>query len=94
MLDGPADWEQLKARVGNEKILLAASSAEALEGAKECGLETVLLEMHEAPVFEKLTQALLESIADEILAPGANVVAVYSGFEAGVHRFDEFHPSR
>ena len=40
--------------------------------------------MHEVPVFDRLEQALLESIADEILLPGANVVAVYSAFEAGL----------
>src|SRR5215813_8879078 len=41
-----------------------------------------LLIMSDSPVHEKLTQALLESVADDILAPGARVVAIYSGFEA------------
>jgi DNA integrity scanning protein DisA with diadenylate cyclase activity len=83
MLDGPTEWERLREGAGQEKILVAASEIGALEGAREAGLETVLLEMHDAPVFEKLTQALLESVADEILTPSADVVAVYSGFEAG-----------
>jgi DNA integrity scanning protein DisA with diadenylate cyclase activity len=82
MLDGATEWDQLKARAANNKILVAASSAEILEGAKQAGLLTVLLDMHEAPVFDRLEQALLESIADDILSPGASVVAVYSGFEA------------
>jgi DNA integrity scanning protein DisA with diadenylate cyclase activity len=73
----------LKERAGNKKVLLAACSADALEGAKEAGLETVLLDMHDAAVIERLTQSLLESVADEILAPSANVVAIYSGFEPG-----------
>jgi DNA integrity scanning protein DisA with diadenylate cyclase activity len=34
-------------------------------------------------VYERLTQALLECVADDLLAPGASVVALYSGFEAG-----------
>lgn len=84
LLDGATDWEQLRTRAISGKILIAATSAEALDGAKAAGLETVLLEMHEAPVFDRLEQALLESIADDILSPGANVVAVYSAFEAGV----------
>jgi DNA integrity scanning protein DisA with diadenylate cyclase activity len=83
MLDGATDWNQLKEKAGGEQILVAANTAEALEGAAEAGLDTVLLQMHDAPVFERLTQALLESVADDILAPSANVVAVYSGFEAG-----------
>jgi DNA integrity scanning protein DisA with diadenylate cyclase activity len=39
--------------------------------------------MPEAPVYDKLTQALLGAVANEQLAPGADVVAIYSGFEAG-----------
>lgn len=83
MLDGPTDWEELSKRAGREKILAAADSEEALEGAADAGLATVVLEMQAAPVFEKLTQALLESVADDILQPNAEVVAVYSGFDPG-----------
>ncbi len=83
MLDGPTDWQQLKSRAGSEKILVAADLEEELTGADEAELETVVLAMEDAPVFEKLTQALLESVADDILRPGADVVAVYSGFEPG-----------
>jgi DNA integrity scanning protein DisA with diadenylate cyclase activity len=82
MLDGPTDWKQLSERAGPEKILVAADKAEALEGAKEAGLDTIVLGMHDSPVFEKLTQALLEGVANEILEPNSEVIAVYSGFEA------------
>ena len=82
MLDGPTDWKQLSDRAGHEKILVAADTEAALEGAKDAGLETIVLEMPEAPVFEKLTHALLESVANEILDPNSEVVAIYSGFEA------------
>ncbi len=83
VLDGPTDWVKLKEKSAGMKILVAADLEDELEGAKESGLETVVVNMPTAPVFEKLTQALLESVADEILVPGAEVVAVYSGFEAG-----------
>lgn len=83
MLDGPTDWKQLVEQAGSEKILAAADSLEVLEGAAEAGLSTVVLDMQDAPVFEKLAQALLESVADEILDPNSEVVAVYSGFDPG-----------
>ncbi|MBC8873848.1 MAG: DNA integrity scanning protein DisA nucleotide-binding domain protein [Planctomycetes bacterium] len=83
VLDGPTDWAKLRERAGTEKILVAADRPEELEGAVEHGLATVVIEKEDAPVFEKLTQALLESVAEEILLPGAEVIAVYSGFEAG-----------
>src|SRR5688500_16974256 len=81
LLEGPTDWQRLKAVAGDVKILVAADTQGEIKGAKEAGLTTVLLNMTDAPVYEKLTQALLESIADEVLVPGARVVALYSGFE-------------
>ncbi len=83
MLDGPTDWKELSGRAGLEKILAVGDTAESLEGAREAGLATLVLRMHDAPVFEKLAQALLECVAKEILEPNSEVVAVYSGFEAG-----------
>ena len=83
LVDAPTDWDRLKKLSDREKIVIAADTAEQVEGAGAAGLPTVLLDMPGVPVYEKLTQALLESVADDILAPGAQVVAMYSGFEAG-----------
>ncbi len=82
LLEGPADWTRLKNLAGDEKIIIAADTARPLEGAKEAGLETVVLDMPPSPVYDRLTQAVLEAVADDILAPGSCVVALYSGFEA------------
>jgi DNA integrity scanning protein DisA with diadenylate cyclase activity len=82
VVDGPTDWQKLK-HPTRIKILVSADRAEKLDGAAQAGLETVVVNMPDAPVFEKLTQALLEAVADDILVPGAAVLAVYSGFEAG-----------
>lgn len=83
LLEAPTEWERLKARSQGEKILIVADYPAQLEGAAAAGLATVTLKMADAPVHEKLTQALLEAVADDILAAGAQVVAVYGGFEAG-----------
>ncbi len=83
MLDGPTDWTELRKRASDIKLLVVADSDQQLAGAEEAGLQTVVLDLDEAPMQERLTQALLESVAAEILAPGASVVAVYTGFEAG-----------
>ena len=82
LLEGPADWSRLKNLAGEEKIIVAADTEAELKGAKEAGLETVVLRMPESPVYDRLTQALLEAVADDILPPGACVVALYSGFDA------------
>ena len=82
LLDGPTDWQQLKRHAAGERVLVVADTPEQLAGAKEAGLSTVILEMPESPVYDKLSQALLEAVADELVIPGARVVAIYSGFEA------------
>lgn len=83
VLDAPTEWSKLKDKQVETKILITSDSEEAIQGAQEAGFETVLVNMPDAPVFDKLAQALLEAVADDILVPGAEVIAVYSGFEAG-----------
>jgi DNA integrity scanning protein DisA with diadenylate cyclase activity len=86
MVDGPADWGELKQRVGDFPLLLAADTAEEVLGAADHKLPFILLDMPDAPIYERLGQALLEFVADDLLWAGADVVVVYSGFEAG--KFD------
>ena len=69
LLEGPTDWEQLKMLVGDGKVLIAADRPEQFDGAADAGLLTVVLNMADSPIYEKLTQALLESVADEIRRP-------------------------
>lgn len=83
LLEGPTDWEEIRAAAEGQKILIAADSEEQVAGAREAGLEIVVLDMKGHPVFAKLTQAVIEAVADDMLTPGGDVVAVYSGFEAG-----------
>ncbi|MFH1921958.1 MAG: diadenylate cyclase [Planctomycetota bacterium] len=82
LLEESADWARLKKLSGDEKVLVAADTAEQLEGAAEAGLEPIVLDMADSPVYDRIAQALLEAVADDILAPGSVVVALYSGFEA------------
>ena len=82
LLDGSADWPRLKKLSGDVKLLVAVDATEQLEGAREAGLEVVAFDMADSPVHDRITQALLEAVADDILQPGSVVVALYSGFEA------------
>jgi len=82
LLEGTADWQRLRNLAGSGKILVAADTSDQLAGAKEAGLEPIRLDMPDNPVFEKLAQAVLEAVADDLLAPGSSVVALYSSFDA------------
>lgn len=82
LLDGPTEWAEMRRHAGNIKVVVAADTEEELDGAAEAGLLAVRLEMPASAVYEKLSQAVLEAVADEFITPGATVVALYSGFEA------------
>jgi DNA integrity scanning protein DisA with diadenylate cyclase activity len=82
LLEGSADWQRLKRMAGDEKVLVAADTAEEFQRACEAGLAAVRVEMPSRPVYERLTQSVLEAVADDLLAPGSSVVALYSSFDA------------
>ncbi len=83
LLDGPTDWNKLRAATGEAKTIVAADGSEILEGASQADLIPLAFDMANAPVYDRLAQALLEAVADEFVQPGGHVVAVYSGFEPG-----------
>lgn len=83
LTEGKADWPRLAKLVGKEiQVLVASDKADYLLGIEESGLDYVLLDMPDSPITDQLTQALLEATADDIIAPGSTVVALYSGFGA------------
>lgn len=81
LLESALDWQKLREITGDQQVLLASDHQEHLVGADDFDFDTVLLNIPDSPVYERLTQALLESVADDLLTPGACVVALYSGFE-------------
>jgi DNA integrity scanning protein DisA with diadenylate cyclase activity len=83
LVEAPLDWDHLKKLAGKNRLVIAAEDSTDLEGIGDADLPTVVINLPGAPISEKLTQALLESVADDMLAPGADVIALYSGFEAG-----------
>ncbi len=82
LLEGPVDWARLRSLSPGSKVLVAADTAEQLAGAREAGFEPIALNMPNSPVYEPLTHALLEAVADDLLMPGASVVVLYSSFDA------------
>lgn len=81
--EGPLAWEAVREAVGEVRVIVAGDKPEMVDPAKALGFPAVMLDDRDAPVIEQLTQALLEFVADDVLKPGARVVALYSGFEPG-----------
>lgn len=83
MLEQPADWKMLKKKTSKVNVVLASDDSKDLEGAAEEGFGTVIVNLPSATIYEKLNQALLDGITNELLSPGSDVVAIYSAFEQG-----------
>lgn len=84
LLERPTDWKALHRATGKGTVIIAGETEDALDGASDEGFDTIVLNMNDAPVYELLTQALLEGVAEEYFPEGASVVAAYSGFESGM----------
>ena len=84
LMERPTDWQRLSNALGKHTLLLAADTEDVLTGTAEVDFDTIVLGMPDLPVYERLTEALLEAVAEEHVPPGAPVVAAYSSFEDGV----------
>jgi DNA integrity scanning protein DisA with diadenylate cyclase activity len=76
------NWAELGDFAEDTKFLVAADRDMLLDAATEGRIRPIPLEESTVPIHERLTQALLEAVADDYLQPGAKVVALYSGFDA------------
>lgn len=81
MIEEATDWAKLKKKAGRHQLIVLAEQDEHVAGIEEFEIAHVVLDMESAPVYEKLAKGLLEAVAGEMLPPGANVIAVYSGFD-------------
>lgn len=83
LYDGIADWVRVKKLVGEQvPFIVAVDTEEQALGAREAGFMTIVLEMVGNPVYDRLMQAMLRSIADDFIRPGSQIVAMYGGFES------------
>ncbi|NBU41846.1 MAG: hypothetical protein EBS51_13810 [Planctomycetia bacterium] len=89
VVDGQLDWARIREITGAAPVLVAADDEADMAGAAEHGLRQVVLDVAGLPVHERLAQALLECVAAEMIAPQAEVVAIYSGFAVSVLRLEE-----
>ncbi len=82
LLDGEMDWSKLKKITGDEPVAIAATKSEYLKGSEEFGYKNISIgHVDGASVYDRITSAILESVADDHFAPGSKVITLYSGFD-------------
>jgi len=82
LVEEQLDWARVRHLAGSTPLLVAADEEGDVAGADEHTVRAVVLDVADLPVHERLAQALLECVAADLLPPEAQVVTVYSGFEA------------
>ncbi len=92
--EGSADWGRLKQvteacltkESGDDssapRVIVAVAKKEHLREAQNAGFLGVVVPLENLPVHDRITQALLEAVADDLLPASGVVVVVYAGFEA------------
>jgi DNA integrity scanning protein DisA with diadenylate cyclase activity len=76
------DWDELRSLMKECSVLVAGTPSDVGHLEPGNGIEFVPIDDSKIPVHERLTQALLEAVADDRLNPGAQVIALYSGFDS------------
>jgi diadenylate cyclase len=84
MPEGSMDWDGVRALAEGVRALVAVESTRQADAVREAGLIAVDVEPTEAAITERITLALIEAVANDLLAAGDRVVVAYSGFEAEV----------
>ena len=64
------------------RLVVVANSEEELAGAAEEGFICINLKMSNYPTNERLTQALLEAVSDELIPTRSSVVTLFGAFGA------------
>ncbi len=83
LAEGPMDWDTVRMLATKDIPILVASPAERqLDAIRKAGLIAIELEPTEVAISERISLALIEAVANDILQAGARVVVVYSGFDA------------
>ena len=82
LLEQTPDITRLKKKVNSTDLVVATHVKEIAQAMLASEIPVIQLDIPEASVQDRLTQAVLESVADEHLRPGSTVVAIYSSFDS------------
>jgi len=82
LLEQKPDISRLKKKANSADLVVATHVQEVAEAMLDAEIPVIQLDIPEASVQDRLTQAVLESVAGEYLRPGSTVVAIYSSFDS------------
>jgi DNA integrity scanning protein DisA with diadenylate cyclase activity len=83
LTESSLDWDSVVDRLPGCRLLVAAQDGLVAETMKQHpGLTVINIDPGPTPTRERMSLALLEAVANDVLRPGAHVIALYNGIEA------------
>ena len=73
---------------------MAVSSGRQLDAVRDAGLTPVEVEATGAAITERISLALIEAVANDLLSAGDRVAVVYLGFDSEIARLPDRRPPR
>ena len=82
LIDNSIEWGRLRKLCPDTKVIVTASRSEFLVGAKENAFHAILISRgEEMSVYDRMTHAILEAIANDFIPHGSQIVALFSDFD-------------
>ena len=80
--EDPMNWDDVHALAGGVRTLVAVSVPRQVDAVREAGLVAVEVEATDAAINERISLALIEAVANDLVSAGDRIAVVYSSFEA------------
>ena len=78
----PIDWSRLRKLFEGEKVIVATMKSDVLQAAAEQQFPTVHLHSEaSASIYDRISHAILEAVADDLIPHGSRVVVLYSAMD-------------
>jgi DNA integrity scanning protein DisA with diadenylate cyclase activity len=80
LTETPLDWDEVRRMLSGCRLFVAAENPVLTKSLRENPDWTVIdLDPEPLPIQERMNSALLKAVTDEVLQPGAHIVALYNG---------------
>ena len=86
------DWSRLRGLLGTRTVLVASDDESHLAGVTDHGMSRIMIDVTGLPVHERLTQALLECVAEDEIGPESPSGRCLQWVRGGHSRFRQCAP--
>ena len=80
--EAAVDWAKFRKIIEDENIIVASTNAEILIAAAEEQFQTIRIHLDgNATIYDRISHAILEAVADDFIPHGCRVLAFYSAID-------------